>query len=173
MDGHDLDTSLEARLAAMEARAPGRDDPPRLDQRSRRGRFAVSFAMAPVLVLALVASAAAGTVVISRLTAEGHSGIENPGQPLEGAAMECMTGPEAQAFLAAHGYTDVVWQVESGSVLSADGGKGSSTTVQQASPPDHGYVIPGSVQDSGQLLMVVDQRVGATGVGACFGQPMP
>ena len=173
MDGQELDRTLEARLVALEARAPGRDDPPRLDRRSRRSRFAASVAMAPVLILALVATAAAGTAVISRLTAEGHPGIENPGQPLEGAAMECLTPPDAQAFLASRGYTDVVWQVETGSVLSPDGGKGSSTTVQQASPPEHGYVIPGSVQDDGRLLMVVDQRVGATGVGACFGHPMP
>jgi hypothetical protein len=34
-------------------------------------------------------------------------------------------------------------------------------------------VIPGSRLPDGQVIMVVDQRVGATGVGACFGHPMP
>ena len=173
MDDHDLDTSLDARLAAMEARAPGSGAPPRLERASRRGRFAASIALAPVLVLALVATAAAGTAIVSGLTAEGHPGVQNPGQPLEGATMECMTPPEAQAFLAERGFTDVVWQVESGTLLAPDGGKGQSSTVQQSSAPDHGYVVPGYIGSDGTLTMVVDQRVGATGVGACFDQPMP
>jgi hypothetical protein len=173
MNDLDLDLELDLRLAALEMRAPGRGDPAPLSRRGRRGRFATSFAMAPVLVLALVATATAGTVVIAQLTAEGRPGIENPGQPLAGAGMECMTPPQAEAFLSDHGYTDVVWQVESGQVIAADGGKGSSTTVQQASAPEHGYVIPGSIGGDGRLLMVVDQRTDATGVGDCFGQPMP
>jgi hypothetical protein len=175
MDDHDrrFDIAVDARLVAMEARAPGRDDPPVLERRARRRRFAAPLATAPALVLAFVATAAAGTVVISRLTAEGYPGIENPGQPLAGASMECMTPPQAQQFLADHGYTNVVWQVETGSVLSPDGGKGQSSTVQQASAPEHGYVIPGSVHGDGRLTMVVDQRDGATGVGDCFGKPMP
>jgi hypothetical protein len=168
-----IEPDLDRRLVALEARAPGRDDPPALAAGGRRRRFAVSLAMAPALVVALVATAMAGSLVISRLTAEGYPGIENPGQPLAGASMECMTPPEAQAFLAAHGYVDVVWQVESGTVLSPDGAKGPSSTVQQSVAPEHGYVIPGSVGGDGRLLMVVDQRVGATGVGDCFGMPMP
>jgi hypothetical protein len=173
MHDHDLDDGLDARLAAMEARAPGRDDPPRLERRSRPPRFAVSIAMAPVLVLALVATAAAGTAIVSGLTAEAHPGVQNPGQPLEGAAMECLTPPEAQAFLAERGFTDVVWQVESGTLVAPDGGKGQSSTVQQSTAPEHGYVVPGSIGDDGRLTMVVDQRVGATGVGACVDAPMP
>lgn len=123
---------------------------------------------APVLVLAMVATAAAGAVVVGNLTGQAE-GIENPGQPLAGARMECMTPPQAAAFLAAHGYTDVVWQVETGDV-STKVGAGS---VQQAAPPDHGYVIPGAIVGDGRLHMVVDQRRGATGVGACVGMPMP
>jgi hypothetical protein len=171
---HEIDIDLDRRLMALEARAPGRDDPPTPGVGTRRGRrFAASLAMAPALVVALVATALAGSVVISRLTAEGYPGIENPGQPLAGASMECMTPPEAEAFLAAHGYTEVVWQVESGTTVAPDGGKGSSSSVQQANAPEHGYVIPGSVGGDGRLTMVVDQRVGATGVGDCFGAPMP
>jgi hypothetical protein len=123
-------------------------------------------------VLAVVATTAAGAVVIGRL-AEGHPGIQNPGQPLAGATMECMTPPQAAAFLAEHGFTNVDWQVETGTVLAADGGKGSSSSVHVSTPPEHGYVIPGSLLPDGQVIMVVDQRVGATGVGACFGDPMP
>jgi hypothetical protein len=81
---------LEARLAALAARAPGGAHPPALPARHRKGRLAVSLAMAPVLVLALVATTAAGAVVVSNLV-KGHPGIQNPGQPLAGAHMECMT----------------------------------------------------------------------------------
>ncbi len=171
MTDNDSDFDLETRLAALEARAPGAVDPPALRGRRRRGRFAVSFAMAPVLVLALVATTAAGAVVVANL-AQGHPGIQNPGQPMAGIHMECMTPPQAAAALAAHGFTDVDWQVESGAP-GTDGAKGSWTSIHQATPPEHGYVIPGSLLGDGQVIMVVDQREGATGVGDCFGQPMP
>jgi hypothetical protein len=166
------DAQLATRLAALEARAPATSGPPPLPVRRRRGRFALPVAMAPLLVLALVATAAAGAAVIGRL-AEGYPGIENPGQPLAGAAMECMDPPAAAAFLAAHGFSRVAWQVETGTVLSADGGKGPSSSVHVTTPPAHGYVIPGSLLPDGTVIMVVDQRDGATGVGACFGKPMP
>ncbi len=167
MNQADADHDLEARLAALEARAPGRDDPPPLSRRPRRGRFALPVAMAPALVLALVATAVAGTVIVAN-QAHGAPGVENPGQPLAGAQLECMTPPEAAAFLASRGFDDVVWQVESGDA----GSKSSSRSGQQSAPPEHGYVIPGSIID-GKLYMVVDQRTGATGSGACFGMPMP
>jgi hypothetical protein len=170
---HDIDLELDRRLTALEARAPGRDDPPALVAGRRRRRFAVSLAMAPALLVVVVATAVAGSAVIARLTAEGYPGIENPGQPLYGASMECMSPPEAEAFLAARGYSDVRWQVETGTMVAPDGGKGTSSTVVQAHPPAHGYVIPGSVGGDGRLTMIVDQRAGATGVGDCFGAPMP
>jgi hypothetical protein len=88
--------------------------------------------------------------------------------------MECMDPPEAAAFLAAHGFTTVVWQVEAGdpNVNGVDG-QGGTTSVQQPTPPEHGYVVPGSLLDDGSVIMVVDQRVGTTGVGDCYGAPMP
>lgn len=170
MDHDDLD--LPSRLAALEARAPANATPPVLPSRRRRGRFAVPIAMAPVFALAIVATTAAGAIVVANL-AEGRPGIQNPGQPLAGAHMECMSPPEADVFLAAHGFVDVQWQVESGTAVAPDGGKGSSTTVHQDTPPEHGYVVPGSLLDDGSVIMVADQRVGATGVGDCFGAPMP
>ncbi len=171
MNQTDLDLELDARLSALEARAPGAAAPPDLVAGRRRGRFAAPMALASVLVLAVVATAAGAVVV--RTMAEGREGIQNPGQPLAGATMECMTPPAAAAFLAAHGFPNVVWQVESGEVLNAAGGKGPSSTVNQSRPPEHGFVIPGAILSDGQVHMVVDQRTGATGVGACFGQPMP
>jgi hypothetical protein len=163
----DTELDLDSRLSALASRAPGRDDPPDLRGR-RRGRFAIPLALAPILVLATVATVAAGAAVVGNLVGQAE-GIENPGQPLAGARMECMTPLQAAAFLAAHGYTDVVWQVETGDAST----KAGARSVQQATPPQHGYVVPGAVVGDGRLHMVVDQRVGATGVGACYGMPMP
>jgi hypothetical protein len=172
-DGDDLGFDVSTRLAALEARAPGDAAPPVLPGRRRRGRLAVPMAMAPVLVLAVVASAAAGAIVVSNLV-KGYPGIQNPGQPLAGAHMECMTPPEAAAFLAARGFTSVDWQVEAGDP-NAKGvdGQDATTSVHQPSPPEHGFVVPGSLLDDGSVIMVIDQRVGTTGVGDCYGKPMP
>jgi hypothetical protein len=169
MDHDDLDIS--DRLAALEARAPAPAMPRALPPRRRRGRIALSLAMAPVLALALVASAT-GAIVVSNLV-RGYPGIQDPGQPLAGAHMECMTPPEADAFLSAHGFRNVIWQVEAGdpSSRTADG-RYTTTQVQQAVPPEHGFVIPGPFHD-GTVIMVIDQRVGATGVGDCYASPMP
>jgi hypothetical protein len=166
-DMQERDLEIDRRLAAIAARAPGGGDPPALPRRNHRGRFALSLTMAPVLALALVATVAAGAVVVTNM-AQGHPGIENPGQPLAGARLECMSPPQAAAYLAAHGYPNVAWQVESG-----DGSKAGGTSIQQSTPPEHGYVIPGSVLEDGLLHLVIDQRVGATGVGACVDTPMP
>ncbi|HYN48722.1 MAG TPA: hypothetical protein VER83_07625 [Candidatus Nanopelagicales bacterium] len=163
MDPNDLDT----RLAALEARAPGRDDPPELPRTRRRGLLATPLVLAPVLLLALVASAAAGGAVVATLV-QSFPGVQNPGQPLEGANLECMSPPRAAAFLAERGFIDVVWQVETGDIEGKSG-----STVQVATPPDHGYVIPGAILSDGKLYMVVDQRTGATGGGACPDLPMP
>lgn len=157
---------LDTRLAALEARAPGRDDPPELP-RTRRRRLTTPLVLAPVLVLALVASAAAGGAVVATLV-QSSEGVQNPGQPLEGANLECKSPPEAAAYLAERGFTGVVWQVESGVA-----GEKTGRSVQQAAPPEHGYVIPGAILSDGKLYMVVDQRVGATGGGACPDLPMP
>jgi hypothetical protein len=170
MDHDDLD--LSSRLAALEARAPATATPRALPTRRRRGRIALSVAMAPVLILALVATTT-GAIVVSNLV-KGYEGIQNPGQPLAGAHMECMTPPEAAAFLAAHGFRNVDWQVETGdpNTKAADG-EAATTSVHQRVPPEHGFVIPGSLLDDGSVIMVIDQRIGATGVGDCFGAPMP
>jgi hypothetical protein len=169
MDDDDLD--LSRRLAALESRVPA-PAPRALPPRRRRGRIALSIAMAPVLVLALVATAT-GAIVVSNLV-RGYPGIQDPGQPLAGAHMECMTPPEAATFLAAHGFSDIDWQVEAGDPnAKGANGQAATTSVHQPVPPDHGFVIPGSLLDDGTVIMVIDQRVGATGVGDCYGAPMP
>lgn len=162
------DRDLAIRLAALEARAPGHDNPPRLSRAPRRGRLAFSLTLVPALVL--VTATAAGAVVVVGQLVKGVPGIENPGQPLEGALMECMSPPEAAAFLAAHGYTDVVWQVEAG---DPNAPTRNTTSVQQSTPPAHGFVVPAAVLDDGKLHMIVDQRVGASPEGACQGMSMP
>jgi hypothetical protein len=166
-----IDQDLAGRLAALEAAIPAPAGPPVLPGRGRRGRFAVSLALAPVVVLAVVATATAGAIAVASL-AHGHPGIQNDGQPLAGVHMECMSPPEAAAVLAAHGFTNVTWQVESG-VSSVGGAKGQTSTVQQSVPPEHGYVVPGSLLDDGTVIMVVDQRADASAGGACPDLPMP
>jgi len=164
-------TDLEARLAALEARAPGGAQPPALPTTGsgRRSRLFAPIAMAPVLVLAVAATAVAGGAVVGGIVAQGLPGAQNPGQPLEGANLECMNPPQAAAYLTDHGFTNVDWQVETG--IAGDKGSGSSTQV--ATPPAHGYVVPGAFLGDGRLIMIVDQRHGATGTGACYGDPMP
>jgi hypothetical protein len=159
-------TDLVTRLAALEARVPAPSRPALPVEGARRRRLA-PIALAPVLVLALAATAVAGGAIVGRL-AEGHPGIENPGQPMAGAGMACMTPPEAAAALAAHGFTRVDWQVERGDIAAKTG-----TSTHQATAPEHGFVIPGSVLEDGSVIMVVDQRVGATGAGDCAGERMP
>jgi hypothetical protein len=155
---------LEARLAALEAHVPAAVAPPSLVRTASPGRRTAPVLLAGILVLAVTATAAAAGV----LNAIGHEGVENPGQPLAGAKLECMTPPAAAAYLTDRGFTKVVWQVESGDAS----GKAGNTSVQQATPPSHGYVVPGSIVD-GTLYIVVDQRVGAIGSGACPSLPMP
>ncbi len=159
------DQDLRTRLEAMEARIAAPDQIPVYERRRPVRRLAPIVA-APLLLVLTAATVAAGGIAVAGLI-QGAPGVENPGQPLAGAALECMTPPQAAAYLAAHGYTRVSWQVETGDAARKDG-----TTTQVLVPPEHGYVVPGSIVD-GQLLMVVDQRAGATGTGACAGEPMP
>lgn len=162
---------LDPRLTALEGRVEADLPTPALPAHGRRTpRLAVSLATAGVLVLALGATALAGAAATG-LIAFGAPGVENPGEPLEGAGLECMSPPEAAAYLAGHGYRDVVWQIET-TTKDPTGVASPAAPVQVSTPPEHGYVIPGSII-RGQLHMIVDQRANATGVGACSGIPMP
>lgn len=165
-----MSDDIDTRLAALEARVPVEAGPPDLDGAAGRvRRRGAALVAAPLLVLAVGATALAGAAVSGLVGAA--PGIENPGQPLHGANLECMTPPQAAAYLAARGYTDVVWQVET-ATKDPTGATSPQPPVLVDTPPAHGYVVPGAMID-GRLHMVVDQRPGATGVGACVGTPMP
>jgi hypothetical protein len=123
-------------------------------------------ATATLLVVLIVGTTAAGTLAVAGRMVQGWPGAENPGQPLAGAGLECMSPPAAAAYLVAHGFTRVVWQVERNEP------NGGPSSTQGTVPPEHGYVVPGAIID-GTLYMVVDQRTGASGTGACYGLPMP
>jgi hypothetical protein len=159
------DSDLRNRLVGIESRAPAFEPP--LLAAGRRRPLIPSLAAATLLVLAVGATAVAGVAVVSGVV-RGAPGIENPGQPLAGAQMECMSPPQAAAYLAAHGFNDVVWQVESGGR-----GRGEGTTTFVAAPPAHGYVVPGAILDDGKLHMIVDQRTGTEPSGVCHGMSMP
>lgn len=159
-------TDLHARLTALEGRVPMATAPALPDDGRRSLGRPAALVLAPLALAVLATTALAGGAAVAGL-ARGTEGVENPGQPLEGAALECLSPLDAATVLAERGFTNVVWQIESGGT----DGKGGST-VQQATAPEHGYVVPGSIVD-GALLMVVDQRPGATGSGACPDLPMP
>jgi hypothetical protein len=167
------DSEIRDRLTALEGRVSV-GLPPALPEAPapaggllarQRHHFRFSFAAAAALTLVVAATAVAGVAIVSG-NAHGYQGIENPGQPLAGAQMECMTPPQAAALLAAHGFTDVVWQIESGT------SKQGTSTVS-ATAPEHGYVVPGAILDDGKVHMVVDQRSGAAPAGICPAMAMP
>ncbi|HEX7948906.1 MAG TPA: hypothetical protein VF494_01050 [Candidatus Limnocylindrales bacterium] len=115
-----------------------------------------------MLVLLAATTVIGGALVVGEAV-RGVPGVDSPGQPLYGAGLECMSPPEAAAYLTGHGFTDTVWQVE------RDGAK---EIAHVSTPPEHGYVVPGAIVD-GVLIMIVDQRASASGTGACRGEPMP
>jgi hypothetical protein len=154
------DDDLKARLTAIEGRAPAFEPPP--ISVGRRRRLTLSLGSAMLLVFVLAAVAVAGAIVV-RTDVRGYPGVENPGQPLAGVHLECMSPPQAAAYLATRGYTHVLWQVDSGT--------GEPTFSTAA--PTHGYVVAGFIDDNGQLNMLVDQRTGSSGSGACAGMTMP
>jgi hypothetical protein len=154
----------------LEGQAPADELGSEWRSAARRRSPAVSLALGAVLSLALGGVALAGAVASGALVIPWtagqipgtfHPAAENPGQPLAGAKLECMSPRQAADYLAAHGFTRVVWEVD---------GDGATKAVSE--PPVHGYVIPGAIVD-GNLTIIVDQRAAATGVGACAGAPMP
>ena len=156
------DLDLKDRLTAIEGRAPAFEPPP--ISVGRRRRLTLSLGSATLLVFVVAAVAVAGAIVV-RTDVSGYPGVENPGQPLAGVHLECMSPPQAAAYLATRGYTHVLWQVDTGT--------DKRTLTFSTVAPTHGYVVAGFIDDDGQLNMLVDQRAGSSGSGACAGMTMP
>ena len=156
----DFDETLGTRLAALQASVSTPVHVPNLSPPKRK-HVGLSLVFGTLLALVVAATAVGSVVLVSNLV-RGYPGVESPGQPLAGANLECMTPPQAVAFLTGRGYRGVVWEV------TPRVGAG----YESASPPEHGYVVPGAIGADGVLHMVIDQRAGG-GVGACYGKPMP
>jgi hypothetical protein len=98
MDPHDIDT----RLAALEARAPGHEDPPELPRTAAAGSSPPG---RPRGRAALVVLGGRGARVVATLAQA--TGVQ--GQPAPGRRTTRGTPPpEAAACLTAHGFTNVV-----------------------------------------------------------------
>ncbi len=155
-----VNEELEKRLGQLEARIPGAE-PPTLRGR-RRGASILGGSLVGTMLVLVTATTVVGGALIVIGEVRNAPGVEGPGQPLQGAGLECMSPPEAAAYLADHGFTNTRWQIE----------RDNAAMAHVSTPPEHGYVVPGSIID-GVLIMIVDQRASATGTGACFGDPMP
>jgi hypothetical protein len=167
MSSPDNDLDLGVRLSRILDRLPTEGQPPahRVPRHRRVVGLTVTFVLA-VLLASVVGVAAVPTLVGTLV--HGQPGIQNSGEQLANAGMECMSPPEAATYLAAHGFSNVVWEVQSGDLA-----QNTSVSTSQSAPPAHGYVVPGAVLDDGKLHMIVDQRVGATGTGKCSQMSMP
>jgi hypothetical protein len=167
MRSPESDVDLGLRLARIVEQLPTVGQPPAYRGPRRRRLAGLSATSALVLLLASVAGVVAVPIVVGTLV-YGHPGIENPGEALANAGLECMSPPAAAQYLAAHGFSTVIWEVQSGNPTQ----RTDVTTIQSA-PPAHGYVVPGAVLEDGKLHVIVDERVGATGTGKCSQMTMP
>jgi hypothetical protein len=185
---------IDTRLAAIEGRVPVEAGPPEVAPAAarRRRRSTLALVAAPILVLAVGATALAGAEVIRIVTTTGSSALDVD-DAIATAGLECMTPPEAAAWLAAHGYDDVVWDTSAGHgtidagpaasalpVLDPDGslppaasntpGEGPGLVppgvTRTTTPPPDGIVWPGPMMD-GTLLMFVDATPGAERPATC------
>jgi hypothetical protein len=167
MRSSDSEVDLRLRLTRIIDQLPIVGEPPAYQEHRHRRIAGLSATSALALMLVSAAGVAAISTVVGTLVI-GHSGIENPGEALANAGLECMSPPDAASYLAAHGFSSVVWEVQSGD-LAQD----TDVSTIQSTPPAHGYVVPGAVLEDGKLHVIVDQRVGATGTGKCAQMSMP
>jgi hypothetical protein len=187
---------IDERLVAIEGRVPVEAGPPDLAPAAarRRRRSTLALVAAPILVLAVGATALAGAEVIRLVTVSG-AGTLDIDDTLAGAGLECMAPPEAAAWLAANGYDRVVWEtggtIGSGTIqvgpepsdlpvidpgaggpvpsLGALEGSGRESTggaSGSTTPPEDGIVFPGPMID-GTLHMIVDTTPGAARPATC------
>jgi hypothetical protein len=158
---------LDARLVAIERRVPVDAPPPDVaPARRRTRRRALALTLAPVLVLAIAATAVAGANLVGTYVI-GPTGPVDPA--LAGAGLECMTPPEAAAWLASHGYDTVVWDT----VDVTAGGETVPVDAQVAPPlpsgaPEQVTVVAGG--DGSVVGAVPDGGGGITVTGDAVGQ---
>lgn len=167
MKSPDDEVDLGLRLTRIVDQLPIVGEPPAYLGHRHRRIAGLSATSALVVLLASAVGVAAISTVVGTLVI-GHPGIENPGEALPNARLECMSPPEAAQYLTAHGFGSVVWEVQSGDLA-----QNTDVSTIQTTPPVHGYVVSGAVLEDGGLHMIVDQRVGATGSGKCAQMSMP
>lgn len=139
---------LDTRLAAAERQVAVEAPPPALPARRGRGRRSLPLVAAPVLMLAFAAVVVAGTGLQAVFVAAP------PDATLADAGLDCMTPPDAAAWLAAHGYKQVAWDsvVAPGGVAVAGKADGSGAQAPEGSPipvPNDGSGIRGTTETSG------------------------
>jgi hypothetical protein len=139
---------LDTRLAAAERHVAVEAAPPALPARGRRGRRSLPLVAAPILVLAFAAVVVAGTG-LQAIFLKGSVDTS-----LADAGLECMTPPQAAAWLADHGYKQVVWDgvTAPGGVRVVGKADGSGAPAPEGSPiavPDDGTGITGPTVTGG------------------------
>jgi hypothetical protein len=158
---------LDTRIAALERRVPVDAAPPDIaPARRRTRRRALALTAAPVLVPAIAATAVAGVNLVGTYVI-GPTGPVDPA--LAGAGLECMTPPEAAAWLASHGYDAVVWDT----VDVTAGGETIPLDAQVAPPLPSGapeQVTVVAIGDGGIIGTVPDGAGTITVTGDAVGQ---
>jgi hypothetical protein len=184
---------LDTRLAALEDRVPAEDAPHFTTAGRPRRHALLSLAAAPILVLALAATAVGAAGVIRIITVSTAAVDQGS---LASAGLECMTPPEAAAWLASHGYDHVLWNTAAGHgtigagagalpVLPADpgasidlgspgpgGGAGTASAPEPSesrTPPTTGVVVA-AIPIDGTVHVAVDITPGAERAPTC---PVP
>jgi hypothetical protein len=139
---------LDTRLAAAERHVAVEAAPPALPARGRRGRRSLPLVAAPILVLAFAAVVVAGTG-LQAIFLKGSVDTS-----LADAGLECMTPPQAAAWLADHGYKQVVWDsvTAPGGVAVEGKADGSGAQPPQGNPipvPNDGTGVTGPTVTGG------------------------
>jgi hypothetical protein len=188
---------LDDRLAAIEGRVPVEARPPALAESRRRRRSVLALVAAPILVLAIGATAIAGPAVI-RIITTSSTGTLDVDDAIAHAGLECMTPPQAARWLSEHGYDRVVWSTDAGHgtislgpvtsglpVIDPDPSQpptdvapglpnagGHPVITETTTPPEAGVVIPGPTID-GVVRIYVDTTPGAERAPTCPAAAMP
>lgn len=155
MDDHAFDN----RLRALEVGVPVTSGPPPVGRAPKfsRGRT-ILVAAAAVVVLA------GGTAASGVFEAKSTPGAFNRGQPLHCSGIAKMAPREAEAWLDAHGYDDVTWQVED---RTPGVPKGQQRSEKRDTAPSSGKIAAATFVNRTQLIVVVETGSGAIRADDC------